>query len=56
MKTVPTASQRFLATIYKIWMMRHVDVTEDIAAFLAGSGRVPSCYTFANGGLREGKT
>jgi hypothetical protein len=25
------SSQRFLATIYKIWMMRHVDVPADIA-------------------------
>ncbi|MGA7852275.1 MAG: YdeI/OmpD-associated family protein [Candidatus Acidiferrales bacterium] len=25
------ASQRFLATIYKIWMMRHVDVPPEIA-------------------------
>jgi hypothetical protein len=27
-------AQRFLATIYKIWMMRHVDVPEEIARAL----------------------
>jgi hypothetical protein len=27
--------ERFLATIYKIWMMRHVDVPEDVSAALA---------------------
>ena len=33
---------RFLATIYKIWMMRHVDVPDEVARALAkqmGSGR-----------------
>lgn len=28
-------SQRFMATIYKIWMMRHVDVPQEIGAALA---------------------
>ena len=28
------APQRFMATIYKIWMMRHVDVPEDVACAL----------------------
>jgi Bacteriocin-protection, YdeI or OmpD-Associated/Domain of unknown function (DUF1905) len=27
-------SQRFLATVYKIWMMRHVDVPEEVSAAL----------------------
>jgi len=35
--------RRFLATIYKIWMMRHVDVPEELSAALAkayaGTGR-----------------
>jgi len=30
-----SSSQRFLATIYKIWMLRYVDVPEDIGIALA---------------------
>jgi hypothetical protein len=30
-----SSSQRFLATIYKIWMMRYVDVPEDVGLALA---------------------
>jgi hypothetical protein len=43
---LPSQSQphRFLATIYKIWMMRHVDVPDEIARSLAkqlkGGGRL----------------
>jgi hypothetical protein len=33
-RTTRPAPQRFLATIYKIWMMRHVDVPEDVAQAL----------------------
>jgi hypothetical protein len=29
------AAQRFLATIYRIWMMRHVDVPEEVSRALA---------------------
>jgi hypothetical protein len=29
------SSQRFLATIYRIWMMRHVDVPEEVSRALA---------------------
>jgi Bacteriocin-protection, YdeI or OmpD-Associated/Domain of unknown function (DUF1905) len=38
---MPTAhkSYRFLATIYKIWVMRHVDVPEDIADALIADMR-----------------
>jgi hypothetical protein len=45
--TVPSKTHRFLATIYKIWMMRHVDVPEDVSTALitemqkAGRGHVP---------------
>lgn len=31
----PEASKKFLATIYKIWMMRYVDVPEDVGLALA---------------------
>lgn len=34
-KTSRPAPQRFLAAIYKIWMMRHVDVPDDVALALA---------------------
>jgi hypothetical protein len=33
-KTAPVARWRFLATIYKIWVMRHVDVPEEIGRAL----------------------
>jgi len=32
--TRPTKSQRFLATIYRIWMLRYVDVPEEIGRAL----------------------
>jgi hypothetical protein len=31
----PPAPQRFVATIYKIWMMRHVDLPDEVARSLA---------------------
>jgi hypothetical protein len=42
-RTTRPAPQRFQATIYRIWMMRHVDVPEDVAQalekeFACGSG------------------
>ena len=40
-----SGAKRFLATIYRIWMMRHVDVPEEIGRALAkefgGGGRTP---------------
>jgi|SRR5580658_7199425 hypothetical protein len=35
-------SQRFLATIYRIWMMRHVDVPEEVSRAL--SKQLPSSH------------
>ena len=43
--TSKSKTHRFLATIYKIWMMRHVDVPEEVSALLtkahvgAGTGQ-----------------
>jgi hypothetical protein len=36
---MPRDSHRFLATIYKIWIMRHVSVPDDVAATLIGEMR-----------------
>jgi hypothetical protein len=42
---MPSRPKKFLATIYKIWMMRHVDVPAEVADALTaqfrGSGEVP---------------
>jgi hypothetical protein len=33
-KSKSKAARRFVATIYKLWMMRHLDVPEDVASSL----------------------
>ena len=45
-KSKAKATHRFVATIYKLWMMRHVDVPDDVARSLAKE--------LAAGGTSEG--
>jgi|ERR1700693_3392384 len=54
-KSKTKAPHRFVATIYKLWMMRHVDVPDEVARSLAKEFAAGSQSTSSRRGARSGK-
>jgi hypothetical protein len=54
-KSKAEATHRFVATIYKLWMMRHVDVPDDVACSLAKELAAGSTKASSKRGDRSSK-
>jgi hypothetical protein len=54
-KSKAKTTHRFVATIYKLWMMRHVDVPDEVARSLAKELAASSTSAGSRHGARSGK-